>query len=52
MSTRFKLLIREEKDGYSLGFFEPGTQRGQSWPRSFEFSAQNPLKILRFRKGG
>ena len=51
IGTRFKLLIRKEDDGYSLGYFEPGTPRGQSFPSSFEFTPRNPLKILRFREG-
>ncbi|MEM1184707.1 MAG: sigma-70 family RNA polymerase sigma factor [Planctomycetota bacterium] len=50
IGTRIKLLIREEEDGYSLGFFEPGSARADSFPGSFEFSPRNPLRILRFRE--
>ena len=52
IGTRFKLLIREEPEseggGYSLAYFGPGDER---WPSSFEFSQDNPVRVVRIGGG-
>lgn len=50
IGTRFRLLIREDNAGYSIAFFPPGEPREGDWPSSFEFSADNPVRVISFKK--
>ncbi|MEL6330466.1 MAG: sigma-70 family RNA polymerase sigma factor, partial [Planctomycetota bacterium] len=48
ISTRFKLLLRQDDDGYTIAYFPPGSARSDDWPASFEFSAKNPVRVVNF----
>ena len=52
IGTRFKLLIRERDGGYEIAYFPPSTGRSDRWPSSFEFSPDNPVRLVRLGRDG
>jgi RNA polymerase sigma factor (sigma-70 family) len=46
IGTRFRLLLREDENGYSIAYYLPGTKQSDQWPSSFEYSAENPVQIV------
>lgn len=48
IGTRFRLLLREDDDGYTIAYYPPGSPLGDTWPPSFEPSASNPVIIVSF----
>lgn len=46
IGTRFRLLVREDEDGYSIAYFIPGAVQSDRWPSSFEYSVENPIQIV------
>ena len=59
IGSRFKLLIREIKGeaegrsgGYEIAYFTPSSGRSNQWPSSFEYSEQNPVRLVRLAGGG
>jgi len=47
IGSRFKLLIREIEGGYEIAYFPPSTGRSNRWPSSFEFSLDNPIRLVK-----
>lgn len=46
IGTRFRLLLREDEEGYSIAYFIPGSTQSNQWPSSFEYSAENPVQLV------
>lgn len=49
IGTRFRLLIREDDDGYTIAYFPPGERGDGRWPSSFKYSASNPVTVITAR---
>lgn len=47
IGSRFKLIIREIEGGYEIAYYPPSSGRGDRWPSSFEFSMDNPIRLVR-----
>lgn len=52
IGTRFKLLIREQDDGYEIAYFPPSTGRSNRWPSSFEHTRDNPVRLVKLGRDG
>ncbi|MEM7622529.1 MAG: sigma-70 family RNA polymerase sigma factor [Planctomycetota bacterium] len=54
IGTRFHLLLREEPEsaggGYSIAYF-PQSESTERWPSSFEYSENNPVRVVRIGGG-
>ncbi|MEM9372702.1 MAG: sigma-70 family RNA polymerase sigma factor [Planctomycetota bacterium] len=50
IGTRFKLIIREDDDGYTIGYFPIGTGREDDFPGSFEYSPEHPVRVVNFER--
>ncbi|MFK7760089.1 MAG: RNA polymerase sigma factor, partial [Phycisphaerales bacterium] len=46
IGTRFRLLLREDEDGYTIAYYMPGSSQSNRWPSSFEYSKDNPVQIV------
>ncbi len=52
IGTRFKLLIREVEGGYQIAYYPPSTGRSDRWPRSFDHTLDNPIRLVKLGSGG
>ncbi|MEO1009132.1 MAG: sigma-70 family RNA polymerase sigma factor [Planctomycetota bacterium] len=46
IGTRFRLLIRKKGDDYEIAYFTPSSGRSTRWPASFEYTAENPVRVV------
>jgi len=46
IGTRFRLIIRRDASGYTIGYFPPGSGREGDWPGSFEYSPEHPVRVV------
>lgn len=51
IGTRFKLIIREDEGGYTIGYFPIGSGREGDFPGSFEYSPEHPVRVVSFSDG-
>lgn len=51
IGTRFKLIIREDEGGYTIGYFPAESGREGDFPGSFEYSPENPVRVVSFSDG-
>jgi len=50
IGTRFRLIIREDDQGYTIGYFPIGSGREDSFPGSFEYSPEHPVRVVTFER--
>lgn len=48
IGTRFPLLLRRDGDVYEVAYFPMTSPRAGDWPGSFEYSKDNPVRVVRF----
>jgi RNA polymerase sigma factor (sigma-70 family) len=49
IGTRFRLIIREDEDGYTIAYYPPTKDRSNRWPGKFEYTPENPVTVVTIR---
>lgn len=49
IGTRFRLIIRQNDNGYTIAYFPPNKSAQASWPSGFEFSPGNPVTVVKIK---
>ncbi len=50
IGTRFRLIIRKDDEGYTIAYFPPSASDDLAWPSGFEYSADNPVTVVKIRE--
>jgi RNA polymerase sigma factor (sigma-70 family) len=49
IGSRFRLIIRKDEEGYTIAYFPPSKSTELTWPSGFQYSPENPVRVVTIR---
>lgn len=49
IGSRFRLIIRKDDEGYTIAYYPPSASPELAWPSGFEYTPDNPVRVVTIR---